>query len=86
MHKLLLALSLFATLVVACITVHVQTRARVLAYELGRARTAILELDEACDAVRACVVRRWSPERVIAAAERLREERRRAVTGEPAEL
>jgi cell division protein FtsL len=84
MHKLLLALAVITTLVVAGITVHLEVRARIRTYELARARDAILEVEEASDAVRARVVAAWAPERVSAAAERLRATRtappRRAAT------
>jgi cell division protein FtsL len=75
MHKPLLALALFTTLVVAGITVHLQVRARLRTYEMARLRTGIVELEEACDAVRVRVVALQAPERVSAAARRLREAR-----------
>ena len=72
MHKPLLALSLFTTLVVAGITVHLEVRARIRTYELARIRIEIVELEEARDAVRRRVAALEAPDRVSAAAGKLR--------------
>jgi len=76
MHKALLTLAVLNTLVVAGITVHLQVQARLRTYELARDRECLLELQEAADAVRVRVIATWVPERVSAAAGRLRAERR----------
>jgi cell division protein FtsL len=75
-HKAVLTLAVLNTLVVAGITVHLQVQARLRTYELARTRQAVLEMEEAADAVRARVVAIWVPERVSNAAGRLRAERR----------
>ncbi len=75
-HKALMLMALGTTVAVAGTTVDLQVRTRLRAYELARAYEAIVEGEEAVDAVRLRVLARFTPERVTAAVEQLRERRR----------
>ena len=72
MHKALLFLALGTALVVAGVTVQMQVRAQLRAYELAREKVRLVELREACDARRLRVQARWSPELVLRRARELR--------------
>jgi len=72
----LLALGLLATMAVAVSTVHMEVGAHLMSYDLARTHEAIGELEEARDSVRVRVLAQWTPERVVAAAQRERERRR----------
>jgi hypothetical protein len=75
MHKVLLGLSLMATLTVSGVTVELHVRAHLRAYELARERAELVHLTEAFDARRLRVVAVWTPERVHRLAQILRRER-----------
>jgi hypothetical protein len=77
MDKALLALALLATTSVAGVTVHLQVRARLRTYDLARSRRVLVELEEERDVFRVRAAAIWTPERVAAAAESLRAQRRR---------
>jgi len=74
--KGMLGMALFATVAVACSTVRLQLESHLRTYELAQLRDSIEELGEVRDVVRARVLALHAPERVHAAAERLREQRR----------
>ncbi len=82
-HKVLLVMSLGATVAVAGITVDLQVDARLRSYQLARTRETIVESEEALDVVRLRVLARFTPERINRAVESLRERRRQGGAGVP---